>query len=80
MSKPTTAEKIGGEYGDVRAAIDVEKLNVYLGAHVPEVAPPVTLKQFEVRICVRFIYSNCLTVLLDSVWTGTLCRSAPTVS
>ena len=50
MSKPTTAQKIGGEYGDVRMAIDVEKLNVYLETHVPEVATPVTVKQFKVCI------------------------------
>ena len=49
MSKPTT-EKIGGEYGDVRAVIDVEKLNAYLKVNVPEVSAPVTVKQFKVRI------------------------------
>ena len=49
MPKPTT-EKIGGEYGDVRAAIDVEKLNGYLKVHVPEVSAPVTVKQFKVRV------------------------------
>jgi len=49
MTKPTTG-KIGGEFGDVRAAIDVEKLNAYLGAHVPEVTAPVTVKQFKVCV------------------------------
>jgi len=49
MSKPTT-EKIGGEYGDVRAVIDVEKLNAYLKVHVPEVSAPVAVKQFKVRV------------------------------
>jgi len=49
MAKSTT-EKIGGEFGDVRAAIDIEKLNAYLQAHVPEVAAPVTVKQFKVRL------------------------------
>lgn len=47
MSKSTT-KKIGGEYGDVRAAIDLQKLNVYLEARVPEITAPVTLKQFKV--------------------------------
>ena len=47
MAKPTT-EKIGGELGDVRAAIDIEKLNAYLEAHVSEIAAPVTVKQFKV--------------------------------
>jgi len=46
----TTTEKIGGEYGDVRAVIDVEKLNAYLKVHVPEVSAPVTVKQFKVRV------------------------------
>ena len=49
MTKSTT-EKIGGEFGDVRAAIDVEKLSAYLQAHVPEVAAPVTVKRFRVRL------------------------------
>ena len=48
MSKPTTGRKIGGEYGDVRAAIDVDKLNAYLKSYVPEVVAPVTVKQFKV--------------------------------
>ena len=47
MTKPPT-EKIGGEFGDVRATIDVEKLNAYLQAHVPQVTAPVTVKQFKV--------------------------------
>jgi hypothetical protein len=47
MAKPT-AEKIGGELGDVRAAINIERLNAYLEAHVPEIAAPVTVKQFKV--------------------------------
>ena len=80
MSEPATAQKVGGEYGDVRATIDVEKLNVYLEVHVPEVATPVIVKQFEVRTYARFIFSHCLTVFLDSVWTGTFWRPAPTVS
>lgn len=49
MTKPTT-EKIGGEFGDVRASIDLEKLNAYLEAHVPEVTAPVTVKQFKVCV------------------------------
>lgn len=48
MPKPTTEKKIGGEYGDVRAVINVDKLNAYLKAHVPEVTAPVTVKQFKV--------------------------------
>ena len=47
----STAEKIGGEFGDVRATIDVEKLNAYLEAHTLEIAAPVTVKQF--KVCVK---------------------------
>jgi hypothetical protein len=50
MPKPSTTQKIGGEYGDVRIAFDLEKLNMYLETHVPEVVAPVTVKQFKVCI------------------------------
>ena len=39
----------GGEYGDVRARIDEDKLNAYLINNVPAVTVPVTVKQFKVR-------------------------------
>jgi len=39
----------GGEYGDVRARIDEDKLNAYLTKNVPAVTVPVTVKQFKVR-------------------------------
>jgi len=39
----------GGEYGDVRARIDNDKLNAYLANNVPVLAVPVTIKQFKVR-------------------------------
>jgi hypothetical protein len=39
----------GGEYGDVRARIDQDKLNAYLTKNVPAVTVPVTVKQFKVR-------------------------------
>jgi len=59
----------------VRAVIDVEKLNAYLKARVPEVSAPVTVKQF--KVCVQQLsHSRRLAYgYLDSVWTGTLCRS-----
>lgn len=41
-------QKIGGEYGEIRANIDVAKLNEYLGKHVKTVKTPVTVKQFKV--------------------------------
>jgi len=78
MPKPTTEKKIGGEYGDVRASIDVEKLNAYLEAHVPEVTAPVTVKQFKVRtqsLSLSRLF-NIDSRLLDPVWTSTLRQSA----
>ena len=45
-----SSTKIGGEYGEVRANIDGDKLNAYLKAHVPVVATPVAIKQFKVRL------------------------------
>jgi hypothetical protein len=41
-------KKIGGEYGDVRANIDTDKLNAYLAEHVPDAKTPVDVKQFKV--------------------------------
>ena len=44
-----STSKIGGEYGEVRANIDADKLNAYLAANVPAVKAPVDIKQFKVR-------------------------------
>ncbi|KAF7792759.1 hypothetical protein EIP86_003857 [Pleurotus ostreatoroseus] len=41
------AQKIGGEIGDVRASIDVDKLNEYIRAHVSVIRAPVSVKQFK---------------------------------
>jgi hypothetical protein len=43
------ARAAGGEYGDVRARIDNDKLNAYLANNVPALTVPVTIKQFKVR-------------------------------
>ncbi|KAG8740751.1 hypothetical protein FRC12_015893 [Ceratobasidium sp. 428] len=40
--------KIGGEYGEVRAEIDVQALNKYLAQYAKEVKVPVEVKQFKV--------------------------------
>ena len=40
--------KIGGEYGEIRASIDVESLNRYFEKHVPAIKTPVEVKQFKV--------------------------------
>jgi hypothetical protein len=51
MSNPQ--KKIGGEYGDVRASIDVDSLNAYLAKSVPAVKTPVVVKQFKVLVLRR---------------------------
>ena len=57
LPRTMTNKKIGGEYGEVRANIDGDKLNAYLKAHVPVVATPVAIKQFKVR----FLYTRRAT-------------------
>ena len=44
-------KRTGGEYGTVRASIDVDKLNAYLVIHVPSVSTPVDVQQFKVCAC-----------------------------
>jgi hypothetical protein len=44
-----SSRRAGGEYGDVRARIDNDKLNAYLANNVPALTVPVTIKQFKVR-------------------------------
>jgi hypothetical protein len=41
-------KKTGGDYGAIRADIDIGKLNTYLKAHVPVVSAPVQVQQFKV--------------------------------
>lgn len=45
-----TQKKIGGEFGEVRANIDVESLHKYLEKHVKRVTLPVGVKQFKVCV------------------------------
>ncbi|QRW25273.1 phosphotransferase enzyme family protein [Rhizoctonia solani] len=42
--------KIGGEYGEIRANIDIQSLNKYLGQHGRGIRVPVEVKQFKVRL------------------------------
>ena len=49
MVDTSPSKHAGGEYGDVRAIIDEDKLNAYLSTSVPVVTVPVTVKQFKVR-------------------------------
>lgn len=44
----TQPKKIGGEYGEVRANIDIDKLNVYLKKNVEAIKGPIDIKQFKV--------------------------------
>ena len=75
MPKPATEKRIGGEYGDVRGAIDVEKLNAYLHAHVPEVAGPVTVQQF--KVCPRVVSFVAVGLRLCRVQFGQVCSGNP---
>lgn len=52
-------KKIGGEYGDVRANIDVEKLNAYLVKNVQVMCAPIDVKQFKVY----YIYCPAMKLL-----------------
>ncbi|KAG6840751.1 hypothetical protein C0991_004601 [Blastosporella zonata] len=66
---PSTApKKIGGEYGQVRANIDVAKLNAYLAQHASVVKAPVDVKQFK---------SNPTYFLTDASGTKYVLRKKP---
>jgi hypothetical protein len=41
-------QKMGGEYGEIRASIDIDNLNAYLFKHIPGIKAPVDVKQFKV--------------------------------
>lgn len=45
---PQPAKQIGGEYGDIRANIDVENLSAYLLQNVDWLRGPFDVKQFKV--------------------------------
>ncbi|TFK23135.1 APH-domain-containing protein [Coprinopsis marcescibilis] len=40
-------KKVGGEYGEIRANIDIDDLNVYLKQFTPAIKTPVDVKQFK---------------------------------
>lgn len=52
------SQKIGGEIGDIRASIDVDKLNEYIREHVSVIRAPVSVKQFKVSV-LRFLQGFC---------------------
>ena len=66
----STSGKIGGEYGPVRANIDLERLESYLKANVKAIKTPVDVKQFKVRR--RAVASPVSAEMLTSreVWAG----------
>lgn len=62
-SNDSKAKKIGGEYGEIRANIDVDKLNTYLSRHVKVVRTPVEVKQFKVCSVLFCVVAISLNVL-----------------
>lgn len=65
---PSSSPRIGGEYGKIRANIDIARLNAYLAQRSPAVKAPVDVKQFKVCLNISFSY---MVVLRGIVWTGT---------
>lgn len=55
MSDSTSEKKVGGgygnDYGNIRAPINVDNLNVYLAKNTPSIKTPVGVKQF--KVCVQ---------------------------
>ncbi|KDR75639.1 hypothetical protein GALMADRAFT_492411 [Galerina marginata CBS 339.88] len=68
MSDP---QKIGGEYGEVRATINVDALNAYLAKYTPNIKTPVDVKQF------KFGQSNPTYFLTDAKKTRFVLRKKP---
>lgn len=63
--------KIGGEYGAIRASIDIQSLNNYLGQHAKEIQAPVEVKQFQ------YGQSNPTYFLTDASGTRFVMRKKP---
>ncbi|KAF8963662.1 kinase-like domain-containing protein [Flammula alnicola] len=63
--------KIGGEYGEIRANIDVDALNTYLAKFTPNIKTPVDVKQF------KFGQSNPTYFLTDASKTRYVLRKKP---
>ncbi|OCH90615.1 kinase-like protein [Obba rivulosa] len=67
----SATKRIGGEYGKVRASIDVAKLNRFLASHVDVVKGPVDVKQF------KFGQSNPTYFLTDTRGQRFVLRKKP---
>ncbi|KAI0061886.1 APH-domain-containing protein [Artomyces pyxidatus] len=70
-SDSTQSKKIGGEYGEIRANIDLVRLNAYIAESVPAVQGPVSVKQF------KFGQSNPTYFLTDTRNTRFVLRKKP---
>ncbi|KIK95761.1 hypothetical protein PAXRUDRAFT_826682 [Paxillus rubicundulus Ve08.2h10] len=66
-----SSKRIGGEYGVVRAHLDVYKLNTYIKAHVPVVSAPAEVQQFQ------FGQSNPTYFLTDAKGKRFVLRKKP---
>lgn len=64
-------KKIGGEYGAIRAVIDIDNLNIYLAKNTPGIKTPVDVKQFQ------FGQSNPTYFLTDANGTRWVLRKKP---
>jgi len=64
-------QKIGGDYGEIRASIDVQKLESYLASNVKVIRTPVDVKQF------KFGQSNPTYFLTDASKKRFVLRKKP---
>ncbi|KAK7472437.1 hypothetical protein VKT23_000552 [Stygiomarasmius scandens] len=65
------SSQVGGEYGSIRANIDVQSLEKYLSTHLPRIKLPLDVKQF------KFGQSNPTYFLTDSANTRYVLRKKP---
>ncbi|KAF8756752.1 Phosphotransferase enzyme family [Rhizoctonia solani] len=69
-----SGDKIGGEYGEIRANIDIQSLNKYLGQHGRGIRVPVEVKQFKFE---KYGQSNPTYFLTDKSGTRFVMRKKP---
>ena len=60
----------GGEYGEIRASIDIDNLNAYLSKHIPSIKAPVDVKQFKVSK--EYVPEQYCLLLFSEVRSGML--------
>ena len=48
-------QRIGGQYGEIRAEIDIASLNDFLRRECPRIETPVEVKQFKVSSCLSIV-------------------------